>query len=57
MDVPIEAIARFVAAIAAFWVDATYIYNESIPRKHPSLETRLGRERMERAWRPQMPDA
>ncbi len=57
MDVPIEAIARFVAAIAAFWADAKYIYNESIERKHTSLETMLGRERTERAWRPQMPKA
>jgi hypothetical protein len=57
MDVPIEAIAKFVAVIAAFWVDATYIYNESVEEKHPSLETMLGRERSERAWRPKMPKA
>lgn len=53
MDVPIERLRAFVAAIATFWDDAEYIYNESIERKHPSLEARLARERKERCWRPQ----
>lgn len=53
MDVPIERIAGFVEAIAAFWTDHAYIYHESIERKHPNLEARLARERVERAWRPQ----
>lgn len=53
MDVPVTRIQAFVAAVAAFWNDAEYIYNESIERKHPSLEIRLARERVERIWRPQ----
>ena len=53
MDVPVDRLRAFVAAIAAFWDDAEYIYNESIERKHPSLEAKLARERAERSWRPQ----
>ncbi len=53
MDVPVERLRAFVTAIAAFWDDAEYIYNESIERKHPSLEAKLARERTERSWRPQ----
>lgn len=53
MDVPIERLRAFVDAIAAFWIDAEYIYNESIERKHSSLEARLTRERAERKWLPQ----
>ena len=53
MDVPIERLRAFVEAVATFWDDAEYIYNESIERKHPSLEARLARERTERNWRPQ----
>lgn len=53
MNVPVEQIAGFVEAIAAFWSDHTYIYNESIERKDPHLEAKLARERVERAWRPQ----
>ena len=53
MDVPADRIAGFVEAIATFWTDASYIYNESIERKHPSLEARLARERVERSWTPQ----
>ncbi|MBN9515879.1 MAG: hypothetical protein KIT25_02530 [Enhydrobacter sp.] len=53
MDVPVERLRAFVEAIATFWDDAEYIYNESIERKHPSLETKLARERTERSWRPQ----
>lgn len=57
MDVPIQRLCTFVAAIVAFWEDAEYIYRESIKRKHPSLEERLSRERVERSWRPQaLPD-
>jgi hypothetical protein len=54
MDIPIHRLRAFVAAIAAFWTDAEYIYNESIERKHSSLEARLARERVERTWRPQV---
>jgi hypothetical protein len=54
MSVPTDTIASFVAAIANFWDDATYIYNESIERKHENLEAKLARERTERAWQPQM---
>jgi hypothetical protein len=53
MDVPVERLRAFVAAIATFWDDAEYIYNESLERKHPSLEAKLARERTERSWRPQ----
>lgn len=53
MDVPVERLRVFVEAIATFWDDAEYIYNESIERKHLSLETKLARERTERSWRPQ----
>ncbi|MER8458399.1 hypothetical protein NKH24_20255 [Mesorhizobium sp. M1300] len=53
MDVPIERLCGFVDAIVEFWEDAEYIYNESIQSKHPSLESRLARERAERKWVPQ----
>jgi hypothetical protein len=53
MDVPVARLRAFITAIAAFWDDAEYIYNESIERKHPSLEAKLARERTERSWRPQ----
>ncbi|MGY3585696.1 hypothetical protein ACVIGB_005249 [Bradyrhizobium sp. USDA 4341] len=53
MDIPLNRIRRFVDSIAAFWLDAEYIYNESIERKHPGLEARLVRERQERNWVPQ----
>ncbi len=54
IDVSMDQLERFVAAIAAFWDDAEYIYNESIERKHPSLKARLARERVERSWRPKV---
>lgn len=53
MDIPVARLSEFVHAIARFWGDAEYIYNESIERKHPSLEARLVRERSERTWTPQ----
>lgn len=53
MDIPVARIHSFVDAIVIFWLDAGYIYKESIERKHPSLEARLILERAERAWRPQ----
>jgi hypothetical protein len=56
MDVPVERLRTFVTAIATFWEDADYIYQESIELKHPSLEARLARERTERSWRPQAPN-
>lgn len=52
MDLPVSRLRAFVVAVARFWGDAEYIYNESIERKHPSLEARLVRERAERSWRP-----
>ena len=57
MDIPIEALREFVAAIASFWRDIGYIYNESIERKHPSLEARLAQERVERQWLSRAPSA
>jgi hypothetical protein len=52
MDVPADRLRAFVVAIATFWDDAEYIYNESIEQKQPSLEAKLKRERAERSWRP-----
>lgn len=53
MKIPVERLGRFVSAIAGFWRDTEYIYNESISRKHESLERRLAEERLTRAWLPQ----
>lgn len=53
MDIPVERLRQFVGAIAEFWRDATYIYNESLEGEHPGLEARLVRERAERRWLPQ----
>ncbi|PSM16481.1 hypothetical protein [Nitratireductor sp. StC3] len=53
MDIPVESLQEFVEAIAEFWRDAEYIYNESIERKHPSLVAKLAREREQRHWLPQ----
>ncbi len=52
IDLPIARLQEFVAAIAAFWRDAGYIYNESVEPKHENLERRLEQDRRERAWRP-----
>jgi len=52
IDIPVGRLREFVAAVATFWVDATYIYNESIERKHESLEIKLANERQTRSWRP-----
>ncbi|EMV7406725.1 hypothetical protein ACVBE8_001463 [Klebsiella pneumoniae] len=56
MEVSMDRLQVFVVAIVSFWNDAEYIYNESIERKHPSLQARLARERAERSWRPQTAD-
>ena len=55
IDIPMVRLEGFTAAIAAFWVDAEYIYNESIELKHWSLEERLIKERATRAWLPRTP--
>ncbi|MBB3358812.1 MULTISPECIES: hypothetical protein [unclassified Novosphingobium] len=55
MRIPLQRLHEFVAAIARFWRDAEYIYNESIERKDPGLEARLVRERAERDWLPPAP--
>jgi hypothetical protein len=55
MDIPVERLRGFVEAIAAFWRDTEYIYNESIERKDPHLVARLASERAERSWVPQAP--
>jgi hypothetical protein len=57
MEIPVTALSEFVAAIAAFWRDVEYIYNESIERKHESLEAHLVKQRAERTWLPQARDA
>tara|TARA_B100000678_G_scaffold288457_1_gene296968 strand:- start:830 stop:1561 length:732 start_codon:yes stop_codon:yes gene_type:complete len=56
MEFSVDRLRSFVEAIAEFWRDTEYIYNESIERKHPSLEARLVAERMERSWLPQVCD-
>jgi hypothetical protein len=52
----VDWLRDFAKAIAAFWRDAEYIYNESIERKNPHLEARLVRDRVERTWLPQAAD-
>lgn len=52
MNVPTECLEQFVQAIVEFWDDTRYIYEESIEKKHASLEAKLARERPERRWRP-----
>lgn len=41
MQIPREMLEDFVDKISLFWEDTNYIYEESIERKHPSLEARL----------------
>jgi len=52
IDISLDRLRTFGAAIVTFWEDADYIYNESIEPKHPSLEARLAQERVMRSWRP-----
>ncbi len=52
IDVPVLHLKTFAAAVADFWNDTEYIYNESIERKDPSLEAKLARDRIERTWVP-----
>jgi uncharacterized protein YqgQ len=49
MQIPREMLEGFVDKICLFWEDTNYIYEESIERKHPSLEARLVVRRAERA--------
>ncbi|MCH7420695.1 hypothetical protein [Pseudomonas mosselii] len=49
MQIPREMLEDFVDKICLFWEDTNYIYEESIERKHPSLEARLVVRRAERA--------
>jgi len=51
IEIPVELLSRFVRAIVSFWEEAEYIYEESIERKHPSLERQLVKKRLERANR------
>ncbi len=53
MDVPAPRLQGFTTAIATFWDDATYIYNESIDPKHETLLAHLEQERARRTWLPQ----
>jgi hypothetical protein len=52
MDISAARLRGFVEAIATFWMDTEYIYNESIERKHENLEAHLVRERGVRTWFP-----
>lgn len=54
IDLPVARLHEFVEAIARFWRDASYIYNESIERKHETLEKELQRDRQQRDWLPTM---
>lgn len=49
LQIPREMLDDFVDKICLFWEDTNYIYEESIERKHPSLEARLVVRRAERA--------
>jgi hypothetical protein len=49
--ISLDLLRSFAAAIDSFWRETEYIYNESITRKHPSLEVLLVTERKERAGR------
>lgn len=51
MIIPRNLLRALVNAIASFWDETEYIYNESIERKHPSLEAHLVKVRSERAAR------
>lgn len=42
---------RFITAIASFWDEVQYLYNEGIDHKHPQLEKQLLVERIQRATR------
>lgn len=48
MQIPREMLKNFVDKICLFWEDTNYIYEESIEKKHPSLEARLVVRRAER---------
>lgn len=52
IDISSEHLRQFAEAIAQFWDDTTYIYNESIERKHPILKAKLILERKTRHWFP-----
>jgi hypothetical protein len=52
MDISAARLHGFVEAIATFWMDTEYIYNESIEPKHENLEAHLVRERGVRTWFP-----
>ncbi len=51
LSIPRALLSRFVSAIASFWDETEYIYNESIECKHPNLEKKLVQQRRERAAR------
>ncbi|MCP9630287.1 hypothetical protein NML43_24610 [Rhodopseudomonas palustris] len=55
MDIPVVRLRSLVLAIAQFWRDVEYIYNESIEQKDTHLEARLATERVSRSWVPQAP--
>ena len=49
VTVSLDLLRKFASAIDSFWRETEYIHNESIDRKHPSLEARLVEERRLRA--------
>ena len=51
LHISLPLIASLASAIDSFWSETVYIYNESIERKHPSLERSLAEERKKRAGR------
>jgi hypothetical protein len=51
LHISLPLIASLASAIDSFWSETVYIYNESIERKHGSLERLLVEERKKRAGR------
>lgn len=54
LELSLNDLEGFATAITTFWEDAEYIYNESIERKHESLQSLLAKERATRTWLPQV---
>lgn len=51
VNVSLDLLRTLASAIDSFWREMEYIYNESIHRKHPSLEAALTEQRKARADR------
>jgi hypothetical protein len=51
LAISLDLLKSLAGSIDSFWRETEYIYNESIGRKHPSLEAALVEERRKRAGR------